>query len=179
MDQYVLICLCYEYKLSLIVSKELKSIIYFLTFILVGISCKEDVPQRDVNLNGYDAKVYLPAGEILPGLGPYSIPTFFNMAQIETKTKSINTIVFNKKVSKGKILKVEPVALLQFDLDTSVVKYMISLPVVEGESYVDSYFFDNIHLNNSLEEWFKAQSEFNKCKNFTWGNAYKALMELD
>lgn len=162
-------------------SYALKTPIITICSVIFLLSCQSTPTEnrRSEENEGYKAKIAVSAGEIYPPFDRQMIPTFFNVGRINVEGASKDVIILGKRYSSGKEVAFDPVALLKFQKDTLNMSYLIGVSNTKTANNSEDFFVNNYHLQTSLEEWFKAQGEFNECRNFNWDNAYKALLELD
>jgi len=156
--------------------------IIYITFFLLFVGCKPNSTEstRPKETGEMSATVEISAGGLIPQFGNKAIPTFFNVAKMNNSNEeSVSSILLGPKHSEGKKVSVEPVALLKFKNDTINYKYVICYPTDEINRSTESFLVGDLNLQNSLEEWFKAQGDFNQFRDFKWENAYKALLEID
>jgi len=134
--------------------------------------------RRSEEESNYKVKISVSAGEMFSPFDSQSVPTFFNVGQLKSDVVYTELLVLGKRLSKGNTIAIDPVGLLKFQMDTLDLKYIIAVPESESNNS-EEFLVRKYHLQNSMEEWFKAQGEFNECKNFNWGSPYKALLEID
>ena len=158
-----------------------KSFLLLAITLTVACNSPEQPKQEDVT-TGLEASVYISAGELYPKFSNLEVPTFFNLAKIESSdNRDINSIVLGKKKSKGLKLSVHPVALLSFNQDTILHKYVVSIDSSNKriESDYNSFLLNNYNMQTSIENWFKSQCFPQPCTSFNWENSFKALLELN
>jgi len=163
-------------------SKNIQIFLILTAVLLLMIGCDSPstTKERPKDEGDLYATVEISAGNIFPEFDKRSIPTFFNIAKVnKSNAETVSSILLGPKHSKGKKLAIKPVALLKFDNDTIPYKFVVCYPNKDSDADKSQFFVNNLHLQNSLEEWFKAQGEFNEIRNFKWENAYKAFLELD
>jgi hypothetical protein len=157
---------------------------YFVVFIAfcIVLSCNKPKAKFVNDQTGtLNVKVFLSAGEIYSAFSDVDVPTFFNLAKVETESKiDINSIVLGEKKSKGVKLSVHPVALLSFNQDTIIHKFVVSIDSenLKIEHEYNSFLLNNYNMQATIENWFKSQSIDRGCDNFKWDNAYKAFLEV-
>ncbi len=128
-----------------------------------------------------NVNVFLSAGEIYSAFSDVDVPTFFNLGKVEMESGfDINSIVLGEKKSKGVKLSVHPVALLSFNQDTTIHKFVVAIDSgnTKIEHEYNSFLLNNYTMQATIENWFKSQSIERGCDNFKWDNAYKALLEV-
>jgi len=163
------------------VNTALKTIILITGSLIFLISCQSSTSEtrRTEEKGPYKAKISISAGELFPPFDRQKIPTFFNVGTIDVEGQTKDIIILGKRYSSGKEVSFEPVALLKFQKDTLNMSYLIGVQNTKPANNTGDFFVNNYHLQMSLEQWFKAQGDFNECRNFNWDNTYKALLELD
>lgn len=155
----------------------------FLILLFFFFSCTSEKIKKEKIQSGFlNARVYLSAGDINPLFNELNVPSFFNLAKVEsTKGNDVNSVVLGEKKSKGHKLSISPIALLSFNQDTLVYKYVIAVDS-ENERISHEYndfLMNNYYLQQSIESWFKSQCPSNSCNSFKWENTYKALLEVN
>jgi len=158
---------------------------YFVAFIAFCflLSCKNNTSKVINEEKGtLNVQVVHSAGDIYESFNDVGVPTFFNIATVDSESDvGINSIVLGKKISKGIKLSVHPVALLSFNQDTLTHKFIVT--VDPANSKIDyeynSFLLKNYEMQATIENWFRSQSLKNECFNFKWENVYKALLEVN
>lgn len=128
--------------------------------------------------SSYKVKINVSAGDLFSPFDKHSIPTFFNVGQFKSEFATTEVLLLGERRSVGNTVDFDPIALLEFQKDTLALKYIVAVPLSESNNN-EELLVKKYHLQNSMEEWFKAQGAFNECRNFNWGSSYKALLEID
>ena len=162
----------------------MKHTIYYILISFLVFSCKEPVVEvHNHPPTNYSVNIQVSAGEKFIEFADPSIPTFFNIGNVNLLgVEKVSSLVLGKRRKTGAKVYIEPVALFSFVKDTSIFKYIIALPVDEklegvGRDF-DSFLVNNYHLQSSIEEWFKSHCNIGSCREFKWDNSYKALLEM-
>ncbi len=145
-------------------------------------SCKPDYKVKDNELeagHGVEVQVQVSAGELIDN-GGAQLPTFFNIARIENRLdKEVELIVLCERKEKNAKVRVQPIALLTFDLDTIRQNYVVA--VKSTHSQINSINLDlafDLDRQKLVAEWFRSYYSVNHCSNFKWHNAYQAIRYL-
>ena len=145
-------------------------------------SCKPDNKVKDNELeagHGVEVQIQRSAGELLVD-GGAQLPTFFNLARIKNRLdKEVELIVLCEREEKNTKVRVQPIALLTFDLDTIQQNYVVA--VRSTHSQLNSINLDlafDLDRQKLVAEWFRSYHSINHCSNFKWHNAYQAIRYL-
>lgn len=149
------------------------------------ISCSDqDKSSAPETPSGIRAAVFLSAGDLYPKFNLYEVPTFFNLGKILTEQEfQLDALILCERLRKGSKIDILPLAMFSFELHGIEHRYIISAPTGEqyalfGSNYSE-FIINNISLQSNIENWFAAQCPQNACRNFTWQNSYKALLEIN
>lgn len=151
-------------------------------------SCQGPAPSvvktKVYNESGLTCKVISPAGDVYPSFSHISVGPFFNIGRFTiSEDRRVDAIILSERLKKGKKIGVDPVALFSFRRDTSYQKYVVVIPHDNGGNNLvktyDEFLTKNMELKMAIENWFKAQCHMNECRDYTWENSFKALLELE
>ncbi|MBT8190739.1 MAG: hypothetical protein HKN67_07960 [Saprospiraceae bacterium] len=154
-----------------------------LTVLLFLACAKKNKDVHNHPPSAYYSTIICPAGDIYMNEGNNSIPGFFNIGILDQDIQTdLKTLVLGKRQAKNARIGINPISLFSYQKDTITYKYIIATPVNEvlkdiGQDF-NSFSMNNIHLQASIEEWFKSRCAIGVCRNFKWENEYKAFLEI-
>lgn len=157
--------------------------IVFTVILTILLSCNNDNVLRKSlsDMTEFEAKIVIPAGDLMPSFDNIQMPTFFNIGTIISDPElKVPTIVLGQRVDKGKRLDIRNLGLISFERDTTEITYILSYADDFSSEELDfeRFMVQNNDVVQSIESWFKGQCGLGNCKNFKWNNGYQAYLKL-
>ena len=129
----------------------------------------------------FEAKIVVPAGDMMTSYDMVQMPTFFNVGYIISNPElEVPTIVLGQRVNKGNKIEIRNLGLISFDKDTTKTTYILSYSndFSSEELGFERFMVEHSDIVQSIESWFKGQCGLGNCRNFKWNNEYQAYLKL-
>jgi hypothetical protein len=129
----------------------------------------------------FEAKIVVPAGDMMTSYDKVQMPTFFNVGNIISDPDlEVPTIVLGQRVNKGNKIDIRNLGLISFEKDTTDITYILSYSsdFSDVELEFDRFMVEHSNIVQSIESWFKGQCGLGNCRNFKLSNGYQAYLKL-